>query len=256
MDQAALGKKAISEALTNALRAEEFILFAQPIIALDRNAGALPFQEILVRFLEEDNIPLAPRNFIPLLKSRGLMQHLDRWVVARTIRWVRTYCKLIPDGQPPRNSVNIASETLEGGGFGDFVIRKISEHQVSAGALSFEIPMPEAARHADKVDALASKLRPLGCTFAFAAFDGSPDAFDLLIRFHADFVKIGVNLVSACDQDPLVCRTLGSLHRRCRELGVRTIAEHVESQETLEILREIGVDFAQGYHTGLPQPLA
>ena len=256
MNQAALDKKELTETLINALRAEEFILFAQPIIALDKGAGVLPFQEILVRFLEEDNIPLAPGSFIPLLKSRGLMQHLDRWVVARTIRWVRTYCKLMPDRQPPRNSVNIAFETLEDGEFGDFVIRKVSEHQMPAGALSFEIPMPEAASLADKVDALVSKLQPLGCTFAFAAFDGSPLAFDLLIRFHADFVKIGVSLVSACDQDPLVCRTLGSLHRRCRELGVRTIAEHVESQETLEILREIGVDFAQGYHTGRPLPLA
>ena len=81
---------------SNALRGDEFILFAQPIVALNARPGSPGFQEILVRFQEEEQKMLPPGTFIPLLESCALMHYLDRWVASRSIRWVRTFCKLRP----------------------------------------------------------------------------------------------------------------------------------------------------------------
>lgn len=198
---------------------------------------------------------LPPGSFIPVLESCGLMHYLDRWVASRSIRWVRTFCKLRPGDIPPRNSINLAQDSLFDRGFANYVAAKIRDNQVPACAFSFEISMLDAEANIDEVEALTTRLKPLGCAFAFAAFDGSPVAFELLDRFQAEFVKIGISLVGACDHDPRARMALEALHRRCREKGMQTIAEHVEREETLAVLREIGVNFAQGYHMGLPQPL-
>ncbi len=255
MDQHVEGKKAVTETLVNALRSDEFILFAQPIVALNAKPGGPGFQEILVRFQEEEQKLLPPGSFIPVLESCGLMHYLDRWVASRTVKWVRTFCKLRPGDIPPRNSINVAPDTLDDRGFARYVETKIRDYQVPACAFSFEISMNDALDNVDQVESLVEKLKPLGCAFAFAAFDGSSESFELLSRFRADFVKIGINLVGACDRDPQARTDLEALHLRCREGGYQTIAEHVEREETLGILREIGVNFAQGYHMGLPQPL-
>ena len=255
MDQDALEKKAITDTLVSALHRDEFILFAQPIIELNTRTGSPRFQEILVRFQEEERKMLPPGSFIPVLVDCGLMHYLDRWVANRAIRWVRTFCKLRPGDIPPRCSINLAPDSLLDRGFATYVATKIRDNQVPACAFSFEISMLDAKANIAGVETLVRQLKPLGCAFAFAAFDGSPAAFELLDRFQADFVKIGISLVSACDHDPGARMTLEALHQGCDDKGMQTIAEYVERQETLEVLREIGVDFAQGYHMGLPQPL-
>jgi Amt family ammonium transporter len=255
MDRQAEANKAVTETLINALRGDEFILFAQPIVALNGKPGSPAFQEILVRFQEEEQKMLPPGTFIPVLESCGLMHYLDRWVASRTVKWVRTFCKLRPGEPPPRNSINVAPDTLNDRGFAKYVETKFRDYQVPAFAFSFEISMNDAVERVEQVESLVSRLKPLGCAFAFAAFDGSRESFDLLARFQADFVKIGINLVGGCDRESQARQALEALHRRCRENGYQTIAEHVEREETLAVLREIGVDFAQGYHMGLPQPL-
>lgn len=255
MDQQVEANKAVTETLVNALRGDEFILFAQPIVALNSRPGAPAFQEILVRFQEEEQKMLPPGTFIPLLESCGLMHYLDRWVSSRSIRWVRTFCKLRPGDVPPRNSINVAPDTLADRGFAKYVETKFRDYQVPPFAFSFEISMNDAVGNVEQVESLVKRLKPLGCAFAFAAFDGSPEAFGLLARFQADFVKIGIGLVGACDRDPDARNALEALHRRCLEYRFQTIAEHVEREETLAVLKEIGVDYAQGYHMGLPQPL-
>lgn len=190
-----------------------------------------------------------------MLESCGLMHFLDRWVAQRTIRWLRTFQKLRPGDTPPRCSANLAADTICDVGFASYVERKLNESQVPASALSYEVFLPEAVEHAVELERLIGTLRPMGCQFAFAAFDGGAEAFALLRRFRADYVKLGVGLVARCDSDPRAALALEAIHRRSKDMGMRTIAEHVERESTLEILRNIGVDFAQGFHIGIPQPL-
>lgn len=256
MDQEVIVQNDLADRLVAALRKDEFIIFRQAIVPLMPTGADRSFQEILIRFEEEETKLLPPGTFLPLLEEYGLMPFVDRWVVSRIARWVCVGRGIKPDWGMPRNNINLSSQTLHDLSFADFTRRHIQAAGLPEETICFEILWEDAVEHAEWLLRLAAQLKPAGCCFTIARFEGVQGSFELMKALGPDFVKISPRVVRNIDQVLSSAATAEAIHRKCRSLGIRTIAEHVESDQVLVQLRRMGVDYAQGFGILRPQPLA
>ena len=255
MYQIAEQNQELVERLTAALGQDEFILYGQNIKPLAPAPNDRPFQEILIRFQEEEAKLLPPGSFFPVLEECGLLHYVDRWVVSRIARWVHSALAIRPEWPVPHNSINLAGATLLDRTFADFTRRHLQAAELPARTLFFEITCDSALEQFKELRNLMAQLRPHGCCFILARFDGSKDAFDLLRRLLPEYVKLSPGLVRILAQGPAGIAQINAINRECHRLGIKTIAEHVESEETISQLCELGIDFGQGFAIHSPQPL-
>ena len=256
MDQIVDSNQELAERLTAALGQDEFILYGQRIEALTPKTHERPFQEILIRFQEEEAKLLPPGSFFPILEDCGLLHYVDRWVVSRVARWVHSALAIRPDWPVPHNSINLPAATLCDRTFADFTRRHLQAAQLPAKTLSFEITCEAALEQVKPLQKLMAQLRPQGCCFILARFDGAKEAFDLLRQLAPEFVKLSPGLVRVLNQGSTGLAHIDAVNRECHRLGVKTIAEHVESEQTIVQLRALGVDFGQGFAIHSPEPLS
>jgi EAL domain-containing protein (putative c-di-GMP-specific phosphodiesterase class I) len=239
MDNETDPDKDIAKRLLAALQQDEFVLYAQSIIALTPQRDQHAFQEIYVRFREEDAKLLPPGTFFPVLEECHMLPYLDRWVVNRLARWVRSGLKLKPDWKVPRCNVNLADETLADPKFADYVSKYVDDSYLSGGILGFDVAINQAIAHRASLLGFIASLRPYGCSFTLAGFDGTEQTLSEIEVFEPDYIKI-----SAAGIDPA---KVSDINRMCHGLGAKTIAEHVENPRVLEHLRRCKIDFGQGY---------
>jgi EAL domain-containing protein (putative c-di-GMP-specific phosphodiesterase class I) len=249
-------QKNIADKLISALKTGGFVLYAQKIQALGANAEQRPFQEVLVRFKEEEEKLLPPGSFFPMLQEYRLMPYVDRWVVSRLASWIQDFRKQRPGLPPPAFGVNLAEDTLREAKFTDFVAKNIQASKIPEGTLTFEVGWDTALVHSEDIKLIISQLRPIGCRFTFAGFDGSEGSFSFLKTLKPDFVKLTYGIVKDIGRALAASERAESISRRLHDMGIRAIAEFVESDEVLEHLRLVEVDFAQGLVVGGPQKFA
>ena len=240
-------EKDITQRLMSALQRDEFVLYAQSIVPLVAQNDARAFQEIYVRFREEDTKLLPPGTFFPLLEECGMLPYLDRWVVNRLARWVRSGLKVKPDWKIPLCNVNLSDETIADPKFADYVLKYLDHSYLSGGVLGFDISCDSAIAHREPLRRLMARLRPYGGNLTIAGFDGSAAMLTELEAFDPDFIKI-----SAASIDPA---KVSDINRMCHGLGATTIAEHVENSRVLEHLRRCKIDFGQGFAISQVEPL-
>jgi EAL domain-containing protein (putative c-di-GMP-specific phosphodiesterase class I) len=238
--------------LQQAFESDEFILYGQSIVPLDP-ARRLPFHlEILIRLGEEERTLTPPGAFLPMLEHLGMMPVLDRWVIRHAAGWWRAR-----SGVPNTVlNVNLAPETLDSPEFPEFVEQRLRESALPATAMCFELVGSEvAAGTADAIESVR-RLKALGCQFAVTGFGRDSISFDALRAVGASIVKMDGSIVREIHRDAVALAKVRSIQGVCSKAGVRTMAEFVEQPETLALLREIGVDFIQGYGVAKPEPLA
>src|SRR5881396_3771325 len=206
-------QKNIAEKLIAALKTGGFVLYAQKILPLA--GGERPFQEILVRFREEEEKLLPPGTFFPMLQEYRLLPYVDRWVVSRLASWIQeSRARTTPGSPVPANGVNLSEDTLREPKFADFVAKNIQGAKLPEGSFSF-----------------LKVLKP-------------------------DFVKLTYGTVKDLGRALAASEKVETINQKCHAMGIKTIAEFVESHEVLDQLRLIEVDFAQGLIIGGPQKLA
>ena len=248
-------RRQVAATLRAALKEDQFVLYRQAIAPLGRAATDAGYQEILVRFLEEEQKLLAPGAFIPELEELNLMQHLDHWVVNRLLKWIYETRAARPGLAVPRSSVNLSANTLRDPGFGDWVRAQITDWAAPADSLSFEVGESVAAAERAPLRVLAAVLAPLGVQVAVSGFLGTRESFEVARDLGAKIIKLAGGLGANVHRDASACVKVKMISDRCRATGVRTVAERVEEQAALQKLREIGVDYAQGFGIGRPVPL-
>jgi EAL domain-containing protein (putative c-di-GMP-specific phosphodiesterase class I) len=237
----------IANRLVAALQGDEFVLYAQSIVPLLPGSDEWPFQEIFVRFAEEDAKLLPPGMFLPVLEEANLLPFLDRWVVNRLARWVRSGLAIKPEWHIPRSNVNLSSTTLLDPHYGTYVRPYLEDSYLSNGVLAFEIAWDDAVHHEQPVRELMKQLRPCGCGFTIAGFDGSKESFPILEKLAPDFVKISPAIATDVHSVPAHAERVAEISHRCHVMGIKTIAEQIESSVALEKLRGASIDFAQGF---------
>lgn len=241
----------IMEAIEN----DEFRLFCQLITPLAANSGEAEHYEILVRLMEEEQSMMPPGAFFPLAEKYGLMPHLDRWVVRHVTEWV---AHQNPQGWPQKSSmffINVSGATISDPGFPEFLRLTLLQYGVPGAALCFEVSCSELALKTSVVAEFARQVRQCGCRVALSGFGRDQILFDLIRGFLVDFLKIDGSIILYILHDPVYLARVTAISRVAKKIGVKTIAELVESEEIIASLKEIGIDFAQGFEISRPRPL-
>lgn len=247
----------IRDRLVSDLKGGNFLLYFQSIVpvAPAEPDGAL-FREILIRFQEEERDLMPPGTFLPTLEREGLMPMLDRWVVDNAVKWMARVQAASTTGAAPRCSLNVSSDTIQRDlGFAEFVGKVAARAGVPPGSLAFEIPLEDVISSSQAVKRLVPALRAVGCGVAFSGFAGEPVALALAKSLSVRFVKIDGSLVYRLSRDSAEAAKLQKIQEICRSVGVQTICTQVEDRQTLEILRRLQVNYAQGFGIDRPRPL-
>jgi diguanylate cyclase (GGDEF)-like protein/PAS domain S-box-containing protein len=235
---------ALVDRIRQALETDGLVLHAQPII--DLAAGEAGRHELLLRMHGEDGALLPPDAFLPTAERFGLIGELDRWVL-------RQAAELAAAGR--RVEVNISGRTLGDPELPLWIAALLTETGAPPGHLTVEFTETAAVASLASARALAIELRRLGCRVSLDDFATGFGAFLLLKHVDVDYLKIDrefVRTLAADPQDRMIVRTIVDIARR---FGLRTIAEGVEDAVSLQMLRDDGVDLAQGFHLGRPVPL-
>jgi diguanylate cyclase (GGDEF)-like protein/PAS domain S-box-containing protein len=230
--------------IRRAIEEERLVLHSQPIVELE--TGATVGEELLVRMLDEDGELVMPSAFLPTAERFGLIRDLDRWVVARAL-------ELTAAGR--RVSVNLSARSVSDPELTSLVERGAREAGADPSLLVFEITETAAAADMEDVRAFAARVQALGCGLALDDFGTGFGSFIYLKHLPVRELKIDMEFVRNVSHSPADRRLVESIVMIARALDIRTVAEGVEDEATLRLLRRYGVDRAQGWHLGAPAPV-
>lgn len=242
--------------LERALRENQFLLYAQKMLPLKSGHPEPVCYEVLLRLKQEEDNLLPPGGFFDVAESLGMMEQIDRWVVRTLLLWCSAWMKKNPGKQLPMMCVNISAAALTSPAFPGTVRKELQSSGVPPRAVCFEIDDRDVTEHLAAAQAFVSELKPLGCRFTLDSFGSAKVSFLHLNGLPVDFVKIDGVIIDSMLQGPLGPATVRAINMVCREVGIRTIAEFVETRKTLDKLREIGVDYVQGFGIARPEPIS
>lgn len=241
--------------LARALEGNQFLLFAQKIEPLGRSSPDPLCFEILLRLREEEDNFLPPGGFLPVAEHYGMMEELDRWVVRNLVSRCAQKRREDPAWPIPLYCVNLSEAAVTSSRFARFVSAELERSHFPARSLCFEIGEQDIINHHAAAQRLMAALKPAGCRFTVDAFGSVKVSFSHLKGLAIDFIKIDGAIIQNILRNPAELAKAKAISAVCRKIGVRTIAEFVESEETLEKLRAIGVDYAQGFGIARPGPI-
>jgi EAL domain-containing protein (putative c-di-GMP-specific phosphodiesterase class I) len=236
--------------IREALLEGRFVLHAQPIIPLDCDPRAR--HELLVRMLSPDGDLIHPPSFLDIAERFELIQEIDRWVVRKGIR-------LLADRQRTGDDIcfeiNLSAKSICDPSFPALIEAELLRTGADPSSLVFEVTETAAIVNVEQAKVFAERLAQLGCEFALDDFGSGFASFYYLKHVAFDYVKIDGEFIRdlpGSETSQLVVKSVVDL---VRSLGKKTIAEFVQDEDTLSLLRDYGIDYAQGFHIGKPGPL-
>jgi diguanylate cyclase (GGDEF)-like protein/PAS domain S-box-containing protein len=235
------------EEIRSALEDERFELLAQPIVDL-RGTRARRF-ELLLRMRNREGDLIPPGAFLYIAERLDLVQEIDRWVVTRATRMLSEHPEISLE-------VNLSGKSIGAPALLELTERCLRETGIDPGRLTFEITETAAVANIPLARVFSERLRELGCRFALDDFGAGFGSFYYLKHLPFDYLKIDGEFVRNCATDATDRLLVTAVVEIARGLGKETIAEFVGDDTTVEALRELGVDWGQGFHLGAPAPLA
>jgi len=239
--------------IRDALLNNRFYLYAQPIQALNSDAAPQVHWELLVRLRHENGSLIAPKEFIPAAERYHQMPALDRWVTEHAIQLLSEHD--VAQSNKLRCFINLSGQTLSDGQFLRFAIDTILRYGVEPGSLVFEVTETAAIANFQKAARLISVLREMGCRFALDDFGTGLSSFAYLKQLPVDYIKIDGSFIQHLVEDEVACAIAQSISDISHTMGVLCIAETVENEAVLQKVRQIGLDYAQGFCIAQPVPL-
>jgi diguanylate cyclase (GGDEF)-like protein/PAS domain S-box-containing protein len=240
--------------ISRGLEEDRFELFFQPIIDLRQPAGPRR-GELLLRMRDPGGERVPPMAFIPAAERYNLMPALDRWVVRSAFGALGTGAGQLDSGLT-QIMINLSGQSLSDDGFLDFVLGEIKHHGIDAGRICFEITETAAIANLGLAIDFIDRIKELGCQFALDDFGAGLSSFAYLKNLRVDYLKIYGHFVRDMVDDPIDYAMVEAINQVGHVLGIHTIAEFVETRPILEAAKELGIDYAQGFHLGKPAPLA
>jgi len=251
-----LEEKMTAERFAEALAQDQFVLFAQPIVPLAAGKTGRRHLEIFVRFKEEEEHLLPPGTFFPILEANHLTPQLDRWAASKVLRWSAEKRTKALDWQIPTFGLNLADDTLADEDFAVHVFESLTDSHIPPDRLWFEITVKQLGGMRDAATRTIVDLTGLGCAVAVSDFAaGEAEARDYWSS-GVRLVKLAGSLVRDAEKNPKALSTLLGMNTACHKVGLQTIAQFVETTETLTLVRKAGIDYAQGFRIAMPVPLA
>jgi len=229
-----------------------FILTSQPIVELA--SGDTTQHEILLRMRDDGGAGLvAPAAFLATAERFGLIGGVDRWVTQQAVRLIAAHKR---QGHDLTLEVNLSGKTITDTRFPDEVKAMLVNSGIDPANLIFEVTETAAVGDIEHARSFAQSLSRLGCRFALDDFGAGYASFYYLKHLPISYLKIDgefVRELTTSQTDRLIVKALVEV---CAGLGIKTIAEFVSDQQTMDLVTDLGVDYAQGYHLGRPEPVS
>jgi diguanylate cyclase (GGDEF)-like protein len=246
-EQHARRKQTTSARIRDALTRDRLSLHTQPIRSLA--SGGIERYELLLRMTGDEGELLPAASFIEVAERSGMIQELDRWVVARALELLAERERA---GEPVSLHVNLSGASLADVSVLEFIERRLDEGDADPSRCTFEITATASINDYEEAGGFADRLTEFGCQVAIDDYGAGYGPFHYLKQIPFDLIKIDgafIRNMPRSDADQL---TVQAIVQIARGLGKTTIAEYVQDDATTQLLREYGVDMAQGYHLGRP----
>ncbi len=240
------------ERIHRALDDNRFSLYAQKIIKL-RDAGiGGQHVELLIRMRDEEGHIIPPMAFIPAAERFNLMPLIDQWVL-RTALSTLAARHARRDYSIETCAINLSGASIGDDRFLDYVCEQFVACPVPYQIICFEITETAAISNLSKAERFIHELRAMGCRFSLDDFGAGMSSFAYLKQLPVDFLKIDGSFVKDMYSDPINRAMVEAINHIGHVMGKKTIAEFVENDRVIEALRQIGVDYAQGYGVARPE---
>jgi diguanylate cyclase (GGDEF)-like protein/PAS domain S-box-containing protein len=251
--QAQLKQMRWATRLKDAVENSQFVLYAQGISPVAPNAPQLNACEALVRMTQPDGSIALPEEFLAAAERYQLMNRIDQWVVTAALEALQREHALGRSTRPLL-FINLSGQSLGDESFREFLLEKLRQHANLTRQIVFEVTESAVVTSLGRAKKLMEDVYDRGCTFALDDFGTGMSSFGYLKELRVDYLKIAGCFVKGVAQplDAAVCRSFTEF---ARMMKVTVIAEWIEDDAILKSLREIGVDYGQGWHFGLPKPI-
>ncbi len=228
------------------------MIYAQEIRDLRPSGHLHAHAELLVRMRDDRGELLPPGAFIPAAERYGLMGAIDRWMIRSVLAH---YDRAILAAPRLAVSINLSANSLDDPGLLAFLAEALEGSSLPPHRLRFEITETSLINNITHAGRLVEDLRAAGYAIMLDDFGAGLSSFAYLEQFPVDYLKIDGGFVRKAVTHPIDRAIVESINDVGHKIGAVTIAEFVEDEETLDLVREIGIDMAQGWHVGRPEPL-
>jgi len=239
--------------IQKSLESDGFTLVAQPIISL-ANDDQIVSYEILLRMQGKDGNPVASEAFFSAAERFQLMPQIDRWVISNTLMHLSTHVDFLRDSGIIF-AINLSGQSLGDDDILSFVEMEIDRCGLPAELLRFEVTESAAVSSEKKAQAFINTLRARGCKFSLDDFGVGLSSFAYLKNFRVDTLKIDGGFIRDIIENRISESMVAAITQVAKVMELETVAEYVETDEAKELVARLGVDYAQGYAIGMPEPL-
>ena len=240
--------------ITKAMEEDRFTLYRQDIVNVENDV--IEHVEVLIRMIGEDGSIILPGAFLPAAERFNLMIPIDRWVISNVFKLIGE-CKIKYADEPlAMVAINLSGDSLSDDGLLDFIYSEKEKHQVSLDQICFEITETVAISNLTQAVSFIDELKQHGCKFALDDFGSGLSSFAYLKSLPVHYLKIDGSFVRDISKDKIDKAMVKSIQQVAEAMNLKTIAEWVEDEQTLNILNELGVDFAQGNYIASPVPIS
>lgn len=240
------------QAIRKALNDERLELFYQPCYKVGSDTLDMTHCDILLRIKSESGELYSPIDAINIAEKYNITTEIDRWVFTRVIDW------LVAAQQQhvvPRLLVNLSGHSFADAEFSELVIARLEQDDINPSCIAFEISEASIVTHLEQLKTFADRVRALGCQLALDDFGSGYTNFTHLKNLSFDYLKIDGSLVRHIVTSQVDRNMVSAINQMGHTVGAKTIAECADGEEVMHCLRELDVDFAQGYSLKAPTPL-
>ncbi len=242
--------------IEKALEENQLGLAAQIITPVFAGEGKTTHHEILLRVLDEEGQTKSPVDFIQAAERYDRMRAVDHWVINRFFQWAEAQHNLGQLQKMGGFNLNLSGQSMNDPAFEHFLKEKIQNSPLPTELLAFEITETSVVTKMEQVKALVNRIRALGCKFYLDDFGSGYASYSYLKELPVDVIKIDGIFVKELVEDETSRAMVKSITEVSHQMGKQVVAEFVENEAILFALRDLEVDFAQGYGVGRPVPLS
>ena len=236
--------------IQQALDGNEFELLAQPIASLSDNS-ANPRYEVLLRMADGEGGRVETKALFSAAERYRMMPQIDRWVVSTSIAKLAEVHEYV-SGLGAIFAINLSGQSLGDDDFLEFIEQEIDSSNIPESSLCFEITESAAVSNLKKAQSFIDRLRQRGCQISLDDFGAGLSSFAYLKNFNVDTLKIDGGFIRDITENRISESMVAAITQVAKVMELKTVAEYVETEETRELISELGVDFAQGHIIGKP----
>ncbi len=241
-----------SNEISDALLNNRFLLYIQPIVPVASTSTECLY-EVLLRLKLQDGSIVPPGAFLPSAERYNLVTRIDTWVVTQTLQWL---CKHAIQLEHVNSiSINLSGQSLGDEAILEHIVKSFEAGDIATEKIKFEITETTAIANLRDATAFISKLKQYGCQFVLDDFGSGLSSFAYLKNLQVNILKIDGMFVKEMLANPIDAAMVSSINEIGHLMGLKTVAEYVENDKIMQKLGEIGVDYAQGYALGKPEPI-